>query len=499
MRHQTTNRIFCGRNHPALYVRKYPLVEPANGNQNRIWHLSAGISANEFTNTQLDTSTALVPPPTRPPPSTQQPLAPHHDSPGYRQVSFTPPLFPPLPLPHNTTNLPQSCTDRSPLTGHISFQKTKANVKIAGLLALTLTLSTLALYTLLSPAAPTNPLSPIKHVVIFMQENRAYDHYFGTLSGLRGYNDRATTPVFGLDAFHQPTSNVTDEYMLPFLAEKDKTNAMCMPAPEMYYPTDIRMWNKGRQDRWNTERDPGLGMSYFDRQGLPFYYTLFDNFVAGDQYFQSTFTSTTPNRMMLFSGSNGLSVGEFATEDNTEPVPGFDWPTIGELLEEKGVSWKVYQEADNFDDNGFAWHANFQKSVAGDILFDKGMHRYSSAITEFANDVESATLPSVSWIIAPRPFSEHATAHPAAGEDFTSRLLTALQGNPDVYKETAFILNYDEGGQFYDHARAPTPPLDASQGVSTVDVEGEVNRDALIEGKLPREGEKGGQAVERGA
>jgi phospholipase C len=155
----------------------------------------------------------------------------------------------------------------------------------------------------------------------------------------------------GFDAFHQPT-NKTDlaQYMLPFLAETDKTNAMCMPAPEMYYPTDIRMWNKGRMDSWNTERDAGVGMSYFDRDGLPYYYALYDAFAAGDQYFQSTFTCTCPNREHLFSGSNGLSVGQLANEENNEPVPGFDWVTVAELLEEKDVSWKVYQEADNFDD-----------------------------------------------------------------------------------------------------------------------------------------------------
>jgi len=282
-----------------------------------------------------------------------------------------------------------------------------------------------------------------------MQENRAYDHYFGTLSGVRGFNDRTTVPMpTGLDAFHQPT-NTSDysQYQLPFLAEPNKTAAMCMPAPEMYYPTDIRMWNKGRMDKWNTERDGGVGMSYFDREGLPFYYTLYDNFAAGDQYFQSTFTCTCPNRQHLFSGSNGLSVGQAANEDNTEPTPGFDWPTVAELLEEKDISWKVYQQEDNFDDNGFAWHASFQSATAGDPLYDKGMFRYKDAIEEFTKDIKADTLPQVSWIIAPAIKSEHATNHPGAGEDFTARVLKGLRSNPDVYAKTAFILNYDEGGQ----------------------------------------------------
>lgn len=81
-------------------------------------------------------------------------------------------------------------------------------------------------------------------------------------------------------------------------------------------------------------------MSYFTREDLPYYYELYDNFVTGDQYFQSTFTQTNPNRLHLFSGSNGLSVGESAVLDNSEPRPGFNWTTVAELLEAKNISWK---------------------------------------------------------------------------------------------------------------------------------------------------------------
>ena len=79
-----------------------------------------------------------------------------------------------------------------------------------------------------------------------------------------------------------------------------------MVEQEMYYPTDINILNEGRMDSWNTARDPGLGMSYFTREDLPFYYTLYDNFAVGDQYFQSTFTCTCPNRLHFFTGSNAF-------------------------------------------------------------------------------------------------------------------------------------------------------------------------------------------------
>ena len=179
-----------------------------------------------------------------------------------------------------------------------------------------------------------------------------------------------------------------------------------------YYPTDIKMWNSGRMDSWNTARDPGLGMSYFTREDLPYYYSLYDNFVVGDHYFQSTYTCTNPNRLHLFSGSNGLSVGQTAILENNEPIPGFNWTTMAEILENNNISWKVYQQYDNFDDNAFAWFANFQKSRPGDNLFDKGMARQVSLIESFEDDIVNGKLTSVSYIVAPTRKSEHATNHP---------------------------------------------------------------------------------------
>ncbi len=89
----------------------------------------------------------------------------------------------------------------------------------------------------------TRPVDQIEHVIIFMQENRPFDHYFGKMKGVRGFNDRTTVPLrSGLNAFHQPVDqNDLSKYMLPFKAEPNVTKAMCMPAPEMYYPTDIKM------------------------------------------------------------------------------------------------------------------------------------------------------------------------------------------------------------------------------------------------------------------
>lgn len=345
---------------------------------------------------------------------------------------------------------------------------TRATVAVAlAVLALTASLAAVV--------QAQRPIDKIKHIVIFMQENRAFDHYYGTLKGIRGFNDRtALTLPSGYDSFHQPINANLSEYMLPFHVSMTNTSAVCMNAPEMNYFCDIAMFNGGRYDAWNTARAAGMGMSHFNRSDLPFYYTLLDNFVVGDQYFQSTFTETNPNRLHLFTGSNGLSANQTAIINNYEPTPGFTWETMGETLEKANVSWRVYMETDNFDDNGFAWFANFQNAKAGTPLYDKGLYRSTDFVAEFRDDVQNGRLPQVSWLIAPTNQSEHATNHPVAGEDLSARLLKVLQDNPAVYAETVFIINYDEGGQFFDHHWSPTPPSSATDGVSTVTTAGEI-------------------------
>eukprot|EP01034_Spumella_vulgaris_P026554 gene26554-33154_t len=147
-----------------------------------------------------------------------------------------------------------------------------------------------------------------------------------------------------------------------------------------------------------------------------------------------------------------------------------------DIFESRNISWKIYQQQDDFDNNAFMWFEWFRSYAAGSDVYDKGQTRYADLVAEFESNMEAGTLPEVSIIIAPKALSEHAPAHPPAGEDLTARLLQALQRNPKVYAESAFILHYDEGGQFFDHHWAPTPPLDShAVNCSTVTVEGESN------------------------
>ncbi|WP_052681904.1 alkaline phosphatase family protein [Saccharothrix sp. ST-888] len=314
----------------------------------------------------------------------------------------------------------------------------------------------------LAAPAVSGTINDVQHVVIFMQENRAFDHYYGTMKGVRGFGDRnAIKLASGKSALYQPYSN-SDGYILPFHMDTATTSAICADAPAMSYPVDTAIWNNGKYNAWNTARTPGLGMGYFTRADLPFYYALAENFTICDHYFCSTLTQTNPNRLHLFTGSNGLSVGQSAVLDNTEPSAGFGWTTYAERLEAAGVSWKVYQQSDNFDDNALAWFAKFKQAKPGSALHDKGMATVPDLVSAFKADIDNGTLPQVSWIIAPAALSEHANYKPAAGEDLSARLLSVLAANRQVWSQTAFILTptapADRGPTRCRPAAASAPP-----------------------------------------
>jgi len=221
-------------------------------------------------------------------------------------------------------------------------------------------------------------------------------------------------------------------------------------------------------------------LAHFNRTDLPYYHALADYFTFSDNYFHSTFTATNPNRQHLFSGSNGLSVGsKHCAMNDVVPPQGYEWETMAETLNKHNITWKLFQEEDNFDDNGFAWFTNFIQSKPGDQLWDQGMYRSQNVVEEFAEFVKNDSLPSVSIIVGPTLLSEHAEGHPQDGEDFTARILQVI-GDPenvDVFAKTVFILNYDENGGWFDHLFGPVPPKNEQDGLSTVSVEGEITKE----------------------
>ncbi|MFJ3903730.1 phosphocholine-specific phospholipase C [Streptomyces sp. NPDC090025] len=340
-------------------------------------------------------------------------------------------------------------------------------------------------------AAPARPgrLEDIQHVVVLMQENRSFDHYFGTLPGVRGLGDRAAVRTAnGRSVFHQPDPSRAEGHLVPFAMNAAHTNAYRQGAPAFGFVDSFPLWNDGRVDGYVTGRSSGwLGHGYYEPADMPFYNALATTFTICDQYHASVQCNTNTNRDHFMTGTSGGTVNDTVVYNNTVIAGGNTWTTYAERLEQAGVSWKTYQARDNYDDNALAWFRPFMQSKPGQPLYDKGMamagaaadqkdgHKMGDALVEaFRADVAADRLPQVSWIVAPEALSEHASWPPPFGEHLTARLIEALADNPAVWAKTVFILNYDEHGGFFDHCMPPVPPLSAERGKATMSVDGEV-------------------------
>jgi phospholipase C len=347
----------------------------------------------------------------------------------------------------------------------------------------------------------TGTIKDVGHVVILMQENRSFDHYFGTLRGVRGFGDpRPAILPNGKPVWFQPSAAHRDGHVLPFHMDTRGTRAQCVESLDHSWKGSQDVWKN--HDAWVTAKG-AMTMGHFTRDDIPFYHALADAFTICDAYHCSIFGPTNPNRLFLFTGTNGLSIGndglqaienpEEETNGTADPAKDdlsfkpLAWPTYAERLQAAGIDWRVYQEYDNYGDNGLSYFANFRGAAAASEIgkrardWAKGSTAENAAdsrgeymIAEFAADVAADRLPQVSWIVAPYIMCEHPAASPGYGEAFVSGLLTALAANPSVWAKTVFILNYDENDGFFDHVPPPVPAIAEGTGMSTVDVAAEI-------------------------
>lgn len=430
-----------------------------------------------------------------------------------------------------------------------------------------------------------------EHVVLLMQENRSFDHCFGTLKGVRGFNDpRAINLPDKNPVWLQPDKN--GNRFAPFRFDIKDTKATWMRDIPHSWENQVDARNEGKYNGWieakrsgrKEFRDVPMTMGYYSREDIPFYYALADAFTVCDQHFCASLTGTTTNRNYFWTGRTHPD-GEKAKVRNHEL--GYNnevhWPTFPERLEDNGISWKVYQNevsvgADvedysllsNFTDNNLEWFSQFgvrfspghydylkkrEKSLPKEIkelekqlklpnedqgdlakklaekkedlaqvkeyikkwnpkqfeklssrekslhekafvtnIGDPDYHKIETLsytdngearetkvpkgdiLHQFRKDVKEGKLPTVSWVVAPQKFSDHPSA-PWYGAWYVSEVMDILTQNPDVWKKTIFILNYDENDGYFDHVPpfvAPNPK-DAESGRASegLDVTGE--------------------------
>ena len=307
-------------------------------------------------------------------------------------------------------------------------------------------------------------LREIKHVVVLMQENRSFDHYFGTLAGVRGFGDPGAIKLSnGKSVLYQPDVENPNGYLLPFHLDTRQSSAQKIPSTSHAWAVQHESWNGGRMDQWLQAHRKADGvhgpyvMGYYNREDIPFQFALAEAFTLCDAYHCSVMGPTYPNRMYWMTGTidpDGLHRGPII--NNSVPKGGYTWTTYAERLEKAGISWKVYQQKDNYGCNMLENFQVFRDAPVGSPLHSKGMVRGS--IGQFEYDASHDKLPAVSWVIPTSFQSEHPDYMPADGAAFVAGKIDAIAANPDVWAKTALILSYDENDGIFDHVAPPVPP-----------------------------------------
>lgn len=333
------------------------------------------------------------------------------------------------------------------------------------------------------PPPPPADLQRLHHVIFMVQENRSFDHYFGHLNEYRkmlgldqdvdGMPANASNPSFDgtgtVSAF--PMISVCQENVSPSWNESHVDWNLQDPVSST--PTmDGYVWNAANL-AINTNTNAGrkiftdtLGiraMGYYDSGELPYYYFLASNFATSDRWFSPAMSRTQPNRMYLLAATSAGHAYPLAPNEGQ-----LTSKTIFELLDEHGVSYKIYVT----DQNGSEPATAFTMFSYSNQHMDRVV-----PVSEYFIDVAQGTLPQVALVEGGynSGLDEHPAVDPSlgpagsiqAGAQYVSTIINALMNSPS-WKDSVFILTYDEAGGFYDHV--PPQPAVNPDGMSPGDL-----------------------------
>jgi phospholipase C len=225
--------------------------------------------------------------------------------------------------------------------------------------------------------APGSTYLDAEHVVILMQENRSFDHAFGTLKGVRGFNDPRAITLPNKNLVWLQSNNQGETYA-PFHLDINNTKSTWMSSLPHTWANQVSARNDGKFDKWlESKRSPNpayrdmpLTLGYHTRQDIPFYYALADAFTVCDQNFCSCLTGTGPNRLVHWTGTIRAEQNENSRAlvwNDDADFGDLKWTTFPERLEDHGIPWKCYQNEVGVDvglsDDESAWLSNFTDNV----------------------------------------------------------------------------------------------------------------------------------------
>jgi phospholipase C len=283
--------------------------------------------------------------------------------------------------------------------------------------------------------------TPLTHLIISCQENRSFDHYYGKAPQVQAKH-------YGFSAsYSNPDASGVEHFPFEF------TSLTTADPPHGWTSVHAQV-NGGAMDGFYKEAAKAVGdgnaaLGYYTAAELPFYYSLFADSALCANYFCSLLGPTWPNRFYFAAGTSGG-----ITTNGVWGYGVFDHPIILDLLDEAGITWKVYNlgwDSVPFGntDNVFVFWKNYAHDQR--TLASKG---------QFLNDCEKDELPQVSWVIPSfaRGWDEHPPADVSVGMGLQQELIEALRAS-NAWSSSAFLLTYDEHGGYFDHV--PPPTVDA--------------------------------------
>lgn len=257
-----------------------------------------------------------------------------------------------------------------------------------------------------------------------LQENHAFDNYFGTYRGAEGTVGKNIC---------LPTQPGSSKCATPFhnsILTPNDMNHSWTAAHEDY--------DGGKMDAFvYTEGKSSDTMGYYDRSDIPHYWSAADNYVLCDHYFTAVMSQSAPNHLFLVAGTAGGLI------DNNVPKS-LNFPPIFQELDSAGVSWKVY---------GFtSWCESFSY-----VQKNSKKGNFASA-SEFATDLKQQKLAQVSWIIGAPGGSEHPPMNIQVGQNSVADDIVNPIGSSPYWKSAVVFITWDDYGGFYDHV--PPPQID---------------------------------------
>ena len=299
------------------------------------------------------------------------------------------------------------------------------------------------------PDLPPPTLNVVNHIVFMMQENEAFDHYFGQLNRYRQSQslnpDVDVTPANASQLAYDHSTSFTPFHMI----------SMCTEDLSSYWNESHNDWNHYAptsgtplmdgfaNSAGNNSRHSLTGfdingkrvMGYYDETDLPYYYFMATQFAISDRWFSALMSNTPANRMYAVAATSHGVVNKPLTQVNV--------PTIFDELDKAGISWKNYVQ-DYPKGSSLRPFPIYAKSVTTKI----------APMAEYFTDLTNGTFPQVAFI--ERDAREGLDEHPGAGNSvqkgaaYVATIIDALMSS-SAWTDSVFFLIYDEGGGFYDH------------------------------------------------